>query len=151
MAGSGVSFSGIASGIDTESLISATISAKRATRITPLENKISEAEDETSAMEKLKEKFLDLKELLSKYTTLQGGAIKKQASSTDETVISATATNAANLGKYEITTTSLAQQGVFTFGKTYSSTSDKINADLTTTETITTTVGTGASAKTLDK
>lgn len=150
MAGSGVSFSGIASGIDTESLISATISAKRQTRITPLENKISEAEDETSAMEKLKDKFLDLKELLGKYTTLQGGAVKKQAASSDETVISATATNAANLGKYEITTTSLAQQGVFTFGKTYSATSDKINASLTTTETITLTVGTGASAKTLD-
>ena len=81
MSGSGVSFSGIASGIDTESLISATISAKRQTRITPLENKISEAEDETSAMEKLKDKYLDLKELLSKFTTLQGGAIKKQAAS----------------------------------------------------------------------
>ena len=56
-----VSFSGMASGIDTDALIEATLDAKRSQRIKPLEDKISEAEDESSAINTLKEKLLSLK------------------------------------------------------------------------------------------
>ena len=144
-----VSFSGMASGIDTDALIEATLDAKRSQRIKPLEDKISEAEDESSAINTLKDKLLSLKSELSKYNTLAGGAVKKEALSSDESVVSAVASNVANQGSYDITVTSLAKRGIFTVGRTFESASSIVDSSAVSGETFTIKVGTGVEQKEL--
>lgn len=145
---SSVSFSGVASGIDTESLVNSAINAKREQRITPLEDKISETEDESGAITTLKEKFLTLKDKLSKINTLTGGAVKKSASSSDELVVSALASSVANQGSYDITISRLAKRGSFTMGTRFSSQSDLVSPGIGSSQTITISVGTGDNKKT---
>ena len=145
-----VSFSGMASGIDTDALIDATINAKRELRIKPLEDKIAEAEDESSAIQTLKEKLLSLKDKLSKFNTLSGGALVKEATSNDETVVSAIASSVANQGSYDITTSVLAKRGVFTLGGRFESQSSLVASDATTGQLITIKVGTGGNQKSVD-
>lgn len=145
---SSVSFSGIASGIDTDALIDASISAKRQQRITPLEDKISEAEDESAAITTLKEKLLSLKDKLAKYNTLSGGTVQKESFSTDELVASAVVSNNANLGSYDIKVNQLAKRGIFTLGEQYPSQNSKIITSGS--GQITINVGTGDNEKTLN-
>ncbi len=145
---SSVSFSGISSGIDTDALIDATISAKRDLKITPLEDKIAEAEDETTTMTTLKEMLLDFKDTLSSYNTLAGGAVQRQATSNDETVISAVASSSASIGTYDVTVNALAQKGMFTIGSQYSSQDALIASDASGEQTISITVGSGTKAVT---
>ncbi|MGI6680576.1 MAG: flagellar filament capping protein FliD [Bdellovibrionota bacterium] len=142
-----VSFSGIASGIDTDALIDVAISSKRALRVEPLQDKISETEDESSAIQTLKDKLLDLKNKLSKYNSLSGGAIKKGAISSDETIISAIASNISNQGSYDIQVSSLAKRGLFTFGTRYSSQHDKVAPDATEVQEISISIGLGDNKK----
>ena len=49
-----ISFSGIASGLDTASLIEAILDADRKVKIKPLEKKVSETGEETTKLKELK-------------------------------------------------------------------------------------------------
>jgi len=110
-----ISFSGIASGIDTESLISATSEATRATRVTPKEEKITELQSESSSLEDLKTMLNELKTIVDKFSTLNGGAIAKAATSSDETVVAASASQVAEKGSYNLKVTQLATNASYTF------------------------------------
>ncbi|RMG44420.1 MAG: hypothetical protein D6719_01810 [Candidatus Dadabacteria bacterium] len=153
-----INFTGLASGIDAEALISATSDAARAQRVTPLEDKISELEDTNSSLEELKTKLTSLKSLLQQFTTVNGGAVAKLGKSTDETVVTATASNAASDGSYSITVTQLAKNATISFATTattYTSATDVIDSGINdgapdADRTIPITIGTGAKAETVN-
>ena len=121
-----INFSGIASGIDTNSLIDATSEASRETKVRPLEERVDELEDTNAAFEEFKDLAGDLKDLLADLTSLSGGGVSKTAKSTDETVVSASATNAAANSIYTLNVTQLATNGVASFDARFSSSSTAI-------------------------
>ena len=95
-----INFAGLASGIDSEALIEAITDATRQTRVEPNETKIGELEDENDAIEELKTMLTELKDITEGFTSLSGGVVAKQASSSDETVLTASASNTALDGTY---------------------------------------------------
>jgi flagellar hook-associated protein 2 len=143
-----INFSGLASGIDAESLIKATSDASRQQRVTPLEDKVNELSETNSAFDDLKSKLTTLQSAADQFSTLEGGGIVKQAVSSDETKFSAVATNGALNGTYALTVGSLAKNGTISFGPSagsYTSTSDTISAG--TTQVIE--IGTGSGMETV--
>lgn len=130
-----INFSGIASGIDSESLIEATSDAARKQRVEPKEKKVTELEDTTSGLDELKSKLSDLQSQLRNFATLNGGGVFKQGNSSDETVATATAENGTANGTYSITTTALAQNATTSLKKgplvgdpDYSTTADVLDS-----------------------
>lgn len=113
-----INFSGLASGIDSEALIDATSEASRAVRVVPLEEEITRREEENSALDELKAMLDELKSLGEEFTSLNGGVVSKTVSSSDETAVSAVASNAAEIANYEIASiTSLASNATFSFSE----------------------------------
>ena len=113
-----VNFSGIASGIDSSSLIQALLDQQRASRITPLEKKNTELTDSNSALAELKSKLSTLQTTLRGFSSLTGGAVSKIASSSDETKVTATASKAAANGSYSVNVTQLAKNETYSFRST---------------------------------
>lgn len=109
-----INFSGIASGIDTEGLIKATSDATRKTRSTPLTTKVTELSDANDALTTLKSKLETLRNALQDMSTLSGGAVVKQVTSSSESLITATAANGAINGTYTVSlgTSAKANNGV---------------------------------------
>lgn len=101
---------GMASGLDTDSIISSMIEAKRVP-ITSLENDIAEAEDEYDTWDDLNEELQDFQDsayALMDYSVWQ----QKAASSTDDDVVTATVDDDAAdtvTGTYKIVVSQLAQ------------------------------------------
>jgi flagellar hook-associated protein 2 len=148
------SFGGIASGLDTQALIDATINASRQTRVKPNQDKVTELEGTNTALEELDKKLLALQDALKPFTTLEGGGISKTGTSSKESVVSASATAVATNGSYAVTVNALASNHTYSFNQTYSATSDAIQSSLTGAEaeadrTVTFTVGTGAEQETI--
>ncbi|MCI5066524.1 flagellar filament capping protein FliD, partial [bacterium] len=111
-----INFSGLASGIDSEALIDATIEARRATRVVPKEEEIAELEATNAAFEELRTLTTELRDLLLDFTDLRGGGIQKSVTSSDETAVTAVASNSASNGTYTITAISqLATNHTYTF------------------------------------
>ena len=143
-----ISFSGLASGIDTDALIKATSDATRSQRVTPHQTKISELSDTNAGISDLKDKLKDLQTASLKFSTLSGGGVAKQGTSSDETKVGATAANSALNGSYTVTVSSLAKNGTISLGPaagTYTSDTDTISSG--TSEVIT--IGTGANLETV--
>lgn len=151
-----INFSGLASGIDSEALIEAITEARTAQRITPNEEDIAELEDENSALDELRTLLTELQDLALDFTSLNGGAVAKQADSSDETLITALANNSAVSGTYEVTVSQLAENATFswdtpTFGDINDVVDGAINdGDPAANRTVSFTVGSGASAETVD-
>jgi flagellar hook-associated protein 2 len=148
------SFSGIASGIDTQALIDSTINASRQARVKPSQDRVTELEGTNSALEDLSKKLNTLKEAIAPFTTLQGGGVSKTGTSSKESVVSATATAAATNASYSVTVSALASNHTYSFDQTYTAVTDSIQGDLTGSEaeadrTVTFTVGTGADQETV--
>ncbi len=110
-----INFAGLASGIDSEGLIEAISEATRQTRIKPNEDKIGKLQDENDALDELKTLLSELKEITENFTTLAGGIVAKQAGSSDETVLTATASNSAIDGTYTFTVNQLATNATWSF------------------------------------
>lgn len=149
-----VNFSGIASGIDSSALIEATSSAARQVRVKPSQRRVTELEATNAAVEELGTKMDALKSLLRDFSSLTGGGVSKLASSSRETVVTATAANSAANGSYEVTVNTLAKGHVYTFDQTFGSSEVAIQSSLTGAEpaadrTITFTVGTGSEQETV--
>jgi flagellar hook-associated protein 2 len=147
-------FGGIASGLDTQALIDATINASRQTRVKPNQDRVTELEGTNSALEDLSKKLNTLKETLDPFTTLEGGGVSKTGTSSKESVVSATATAAAANGSYAVTVSALASNHTYSFDQTYANTTDGIQSSLTGGEleadrTITFTVGVGSEQETV--
>ena len=151
----GVNFSGLASGLDTTALIQAASDATRAARVTPNKKRVTDLEETNAAIDELSNKLDVLKASLKKFTTLSGGGVSKAATSSKESVLGATTTNAAVNGAYTVTVNSLAKNHAFSFDQTFSSMSDAVEPTLTGAEpavdrTVSFTVGTGANQETVD-
>jgi flagellar hook-associated protein 2 len=147
-------FGGIASGLDTQALIDATINASRQTRVKPSQDRLTELEGTNTALEDLSKKLNTLKDTLEPFTTLEGGGVSKTGTSSKESVVSATATPAAANGSYSVTVTTLASNHTYSFDETYTAATDSIQGDLTGAEaeadrTVTFTVGSGTEQETV--
>ncbi len=153
-----INFAGIASGIDSEALIDALSESQRNIKVKPKEDKISELGDTNSALTELKTKMTELQTLLRKYTTVGGGIVAKQAISSDESVLTAVASNSARNGAYSLTVTNLAKNATATLSstaQTYANGSSVINSGINNgaaaaSRTVSITVGTGAELETVD-
>lgn len=143
-----INFSGLASGIDTNALIDAVTSATRTQRESADKRRITELTDQNTALADLKTKLTDLQSKSLKFTTLNGGVLSKLATSSNESISTATASNSASNGTYTITTSQLAKNASFSFDDRFSATSSIINSNINNgaseaSRTLTLTIGTG--------
>lgn len=150
-----ISFSGLASGIDSSALIKATLDQERAARIKPLQNKISAFQDTNDSFSKLKELLGKLNSAAQKLRTVNGGAVAKSVSSSDETVASGSSTGAASSGTYSVDVTQLARTASFSFNDRFSSATTAINSSINDSaaaadRTITVAVGTGSNQESVE-
>lgn len=150
----GITFPGLASGLDTQALIDATTSASRQTRVKPSQNRVTSLEGTNTALEQLSTKLETLRTNLRSFSTLAGGGVSKTGTSSKESVVSATATNAASNGSYSVTVSDLASNHTYSFNNTYASPDTAIQSTLTGAEsaadrTVTFTVGTGPEQETV--
>lgn len=139
-------FSGLASGIDSASLIDALIEAKLSVN----EKRKSEIEflkSESSALDDFNEKLLALDDLIDPFRTANGGGVAKAATSTDSTVATAVVGSAATNASYSVDVISIANTATASFNETYSGLTDF--ASTTGSGTVTIIVGTGGNAKTI--
>lgn len=153
MAG-GINFSGLASGIDTAALIQASSDATRAARVTPSQKRVTELEETNAAADELSNKLDLLKASLKGFTTLNGGGVSKTATSSKESVLSASVANNATNGAYTVTVNSLAKNHTYSFDQTFAASTTPIDNTLTGGEpagdrTVTFTVGAGAEQETV--
>lgn len=125
-----ISFSGLASGIDTEALLEAILDADRQTRIVPLEKRRDEKNEEISLLGELKDLFDELLDLADDVRTINGGPLSKEASSSNEDVLTASATNSAYNTSSTVTVTAIAKNGTLSYeaASTLTSTTSAINS-----------------------
>lgn len=145
-----INFSGLASGIDSDSLIKATSDAARKINVEPSQTKVTELESENSSLEELRTKLNTLRDNARTFSTLKGGGLVKEGQSNNESIAGASATGLATNGTYGLTVTQLAKNATYALSKTsgtYASTTDAIGSS---TETITVTIGTGSSMETVN-
>lgn len=150
----GVTFSGLASGLDTQGLIDASTEASRSTRVKPDQKRVTQLEETNTAIAELSKKLETLRSNLRGFTTLFGGGVNKTGTSSKESVVSATASSAASNGSYSVTVNALASNHTFSFDNTYSGADSPLQSDLTGAEsagdrTVTFTVGTGTEQETV--
>jgi len=103
-----INFSGIASGIDTNALIDSILASQRATRVVPLEDKVSELNETTTVLKSVQTKLLALQAKLRNFSSLGTGAVAKTGVSSDETIATATITNGTPNGSFAVTVTQVA-------------------------------------------
>lgn len=149
-----ISFSGLASGIDSSALIKATLDQSRAARIRPLQNRISSIKETNDSFSKLKELLGALNTAASKFRSVGGGALAKSAASSDETVATASANGSAVNGSYSINITQLARNANFSFNDRFAASSDAINSAVNNSaaeadRTVTVEVGSGDNLETI--
>jgi len=141
---SGLSFSGLASGIDSSALIKSLIDQERNLKIKPLETKRTSLSDQNTAFEKLSELLTTLKSKADGFRTINGSAVSFSASSSDETVLSGAASKTAVQASYGVTVTQLAKNSTFSFGSSagaYTSTTDKISGGSAFSDTVSIVIG----------
>ena len=150
-----INFSGLASGIDSSSLIKALLDQQRKARITPLETQVVQYQDTNTAFGDLSEKLSVLNSAVQKLRTLHGGALSKIATSSNEAVATASSANNASNGTYSLTVTQLAKNATYSFADTFSSTSQVINSSindlaLSDDRTVNVLIGTGSDQESVD-
>lgn len=145
-----LSFSGIASGIDSQAIIDSSIASARLARVTPNQKKVGELEETNTALTSLGDKLDTLRTTLQQFTSLSGGGVSKTGTSSKESVVGATATNAATNGSYDVTVSALAKNHTYSFNQTYSSSTTPVQSvGFVGPENVTFTVGTGTYQETV--
>lgn len=148
-------FSGLASGIDFNALIDSLSEATRQQRVKPNEKKVTELEETNSALDDLKKKLETLKSKAREFSTIAGGGLTKTGTSSNETMVTASATNAATNGSYVLTPATLAKNGTHSFNDRFAAVSTIINGNINNADpaapdrTVTYTIGTGAEQETI--
>lgn len=150
-----INFSGIASGIDSSALIDAILGQQRKAQIDPLETQIQELSDTNSALDELSELLSNLNTAVGKFRTINGGVLAKTASSSNETVLSASASNAAQTGTYSVTVGQLARAATYSFADRFAASSTAINSSINNgavaaDRTVTVTSGTGSEQESIN-
>jgi flagellar hook-associated protein 2 len=149
-----LTFSGIASGLDTQALIDATTNATRQTRVKPNQTRVNELTATTTSLEELSTKLETLQTTLRNFTTLEGGGVSKTGTSSKESVVSASASSSATNASYAVTVNTMASNHTYSFNQTYVDPNTPIQSTLTGAEpvanrTVTFTVGTGTEQETV--
>lgn len=116
------------SGIDFRSIMEASLSQMRYSRLEPLESKNSRLEAVNSSLGEIKTRLNDIRSKGDKFRALYGGGISKNAASSDESVFSAIASNGANAGNINISVSSVAKNGTLSFDKRFSGFEDTVAA-----------------------
>ncbi len=148
-----ITFSGLASGLDTSSLIQSILSSRRTQRIVPLETKISDTTDTSDTLSKLKELLTNLKSAANPLRTLNGSSLSKLASSSSESILTASATSAADNANYTLTVNSLAKNATLSFDDRFASSSTALSPTINdgasaSSRTLSISVGSGPSTET---
>lgn len=138
-------FSGLASGIDSASLIDAVIEA-REIRNDIRREEIEFLQSETDSLEEFNTQLLALDDLIEGFRTANNGGISKSASSTDPAVATATVGSNAFNAAYTIDVSSVADTATGSFNNSYASADDVVSAG---SGDVTVTVGTGADQVTI--
>jgi flagellar hook-associated protein 2 len=149
-----ISFGGLASGIDTASLIDALIEKQRINRIDPVKKRIEEYTQQNDALSDLTKKLESLSSVLQKFRAVNGGGISKLATSSSESRVTAAASNAASNGTYTVTVSQLASNAAFSFDDRFSSATATINSSINNgasaaSRTVTVGIGTGTNTETV--
>lgn len=150
-----INFSGIASGIDSTALIQALLDQRRAAMITPLENQLQQLRDTNSAFDEVKKLLSSLQTAAGSFRALNGGAVVKNATSSDESTVSALASNAASSGSHTVTVTGLAKNATQSFDDRFAAATSIINGSIDNgaaeaDRTVTYTIGTGSEQETVE-
>lgn len=132
-------FSGLASGIDSASLIDAVIEAKQI-KNDLRKKQVEEITAESESLDEFKSKITALSDIIDKFRTINGGGVSKKATTTDSDVVTATASAAATNGNYALTVTSVADSAKGSFDYAFSSDTAVVSA---LGGDVTVTVGTG--------
>ncbi len=144
----GISFSGIASGIDGDAIIKALIEGRRLASA-PIEAKVKDNETENTALEEFNTKLLTLNDTLKDFLTLSGGSVSKTAQSSDENVLTATAGSGAVATTTSLTVQQIARTATASFSDIFTDLSAPIAPGLSADGSVDITVGTGAAAETV--
>lgn len=149
-----VNFSGIASGIDSSSLIDAVLQQKRQLRITPIKNQQAATQETSDTIKQLKTALNDLKDKADKFRLLNGGGVKTGITSSDESVLTAKSLGSLSSGTYNMTVSQRAQNASLSFNDRYSSMTSAAapainDGDTAANRTLTVQVGTGASQESI--
>lgn len=140
----GVNFSGIASGIDGNSIIQAMVDARSLQKV-PLENKIAINEEEGQAFSKIRELLSKLDSASAIFQTFRGTAVTKSVTSSNEDLISGAVSGNAENGTISLRTNQLASSARATFDSIFTSSSLVVAPGLSTPANIQISVGQGAS------
>lgn len=143
-----INFSGLASGIDSDSLIKAIMDSRRLVNA-PLQQKVDSNKKENEALQQFNTKLLQLNDSLKDFLTLSGTAVTKVATSSDSNTIDATASSGAFASQITITTKQLAKAGTLSFADRFSSSDKPLAPNIAQPGNFEITVGTGQNAKTV--
>lgn len=107
-----ISFSGLASGLDTSSWVEALVSVKQQ-KVTSLQTDLQKTQNQKSTLNSTRSTFSSLRSAIEKLTDMKFGGTfdlfgKNTATSSDESVFSATATSGAIRQNYNISVQQLA-------------------------------------------
>lgn len=144
-----VQFSGLASGIDGQAITEALIDAQRLASA-PLENKVTANEEETTALEEFNTLLLTLDSQVADFLTFRGGAVDKNARSTNEDAVSAVASSDAAAATTTINVLNLARSATVSFDDRFTSVDQPIAPGLTGPGSISINVGSGDELTTVD-
>ncbi len=142
-----IQFSGLASGIDSAALIDALVEARESSN----ELRRSEIEflnSENDALEELNTKILALNDLVDQFRTINGGGVKKEATTSDATVATAAAGTTAINSSYTLTVSSVANTETANVSNglsPWTSLDSEFDPDSGFDESLSITVGSGAS------
>jgi flagellar hook-associated protein 2 len=149
-----ISFSGLASGIDSQSFIASLIRAQRKATVDPIERQVQSLTDTNDSFSEVKKRLKNLQEKADLFRTVQGGSIEKQVASSQASVITAYTAKDAALGSTDITVDQLARGGTSSFGDRFSSSSQAINSAINNSSsandrTVSVTIGSGSEQETI--
>ncbi|MCS6893142.1 MAG: flagellar filament capping protein FliD [Deltaproteobacteria bacterium] len=117
-------FSGLASGIDSNALIKALIEEKKKIKIKPLQNEIKDISSSINQLNELKSLAQKLASKAQVFSPAYGGPVYRKAQSSDENKLTASASSNATNGTYNINVTQLASTSSVSFNTSYSSSSN---------------------------
>lgn len=139
-----ITFSGLASGIDSSSLIKSLLDQERKVKIDPLQTQITDLTSTNEAFDQLTTLLTTLRDKANAFRTISGGGVSKRVSSSDDSTASATASGLAASGTYALSVSQLAKNATFSFGstaETYTSGSSKISGGSSFTDSVTIKIG----------
>jgi len=118
-----ITFTGLGSGLDTDSIVKGLVDVQRKTRIAPLEEWKSQWEEKQKALREINQKLSSLYSTVQSMDT-EGKLIPKSISTSNSTVLTASATSSASNGSHDIVVNQLAKPEVevHTVGETSSDT-----------------------------